>query len=153
MILIRPFCRNLELVRNPQHPLGLSKELPRRQHKVGRRIVALLYQVVRRLRIRDEARGADQQAAALCADGLANLARNVRLVRPGSGYLLLAVVAAAADVEHVDTERRQLPREPDAAVDVPRWLARPLHPLGARDAQPQRHRRGDDGANGGNDLA
>lgn len=127
--------------------------MPRHEDQVGRLLPALLHDVPGKLGAVNVAHGADHQVQPVGAECAANRARQVGLVRLFAEQPLPGVVAAAADVEGVDAQRGQQLGEPDGAFEVPRGLARPFHPLGGRDAQPEGHGVGDDGAHRLDDLA
>lgn len=157
---------NAQSVANLEHPVGLPQELLTHEAEVGaggagilavRAVLAaegpVLDRQPRALRDVDHAHGADEKVQAFGADGGADLARQVGLVKGiADGDLGLEVVPGGADVDEVDAESGEGLGEADGGFDVPRRLLRVLEPLGARDAEEEGHVLGDDGADGLDDF-
>lgn len=123
-------------MRHIQNPFGLPQELSRSLHEIrldrlpmlaldldrlrlGPHDLAVLHHRPRKLARGDEPHGRNQEVRAVSPHGVADLAGQVRLEGLVDLDLLRGVVAAAADVEHVDAQRGEELGEADAAVDGP----------------------------------
>lgn len=101
----------------------------------------------------DEANSSNLEFQPILLDSLTDMLSELRLEGWANLDLLVDVVAAAAHVEDVDTQGRELLSEARGAFQVPGRLAGVFYPLGRGETEPERHVLGDDGADGRDDFS